>query len=97
MRKYLTLIPLVLLCYVAFSLASVVAVLMVPLALVFERFTYAGRVFHSMDCLMAAVLGWDGRHTVSAECGADRTGLCKTLCAFLDLLDPGHCAKNAKT
>ena len=37
---------------------------------------YANNVLTALDRLMAALLGWSGRHTVSAECGASKCAFC---------------------
>lgn len=95
-RKIFNTVMLVLLCYSAFSLACLMAIIMAPVGVATKKQGYASNIVHAMDCLMAAVLGWDGKNTVSAECGADRHGLCKTICALLDIFDTGHCARLAK-
>ena len=56
---------------------------------------YLERVLISMDRLVAAVLGWSGEKTVSAECGDSRCVFCRVLCALLNKLNPNHCAEAA--
>lgn len=80
---------------------SVMAILSVPAALVsvlFDVMPYGKDVLRAMDKLAAALLGWGGGHTVSAECGARQQGclLCRLVCALLDRIQPGHCAGAAR-
>ena len=88
-----------LILFVIFSLAAIAspAFALVGLALLLPR--YAGNIAHSMDMIAAAILGWDGRRTVSAECGREIVEqrpcrFCRILCRLLDkFLEPGHCHK----
>lgn len=79
--------------WVPFALFSLVAVMVAPAAVIFERWTYARDLGRGMDKLGAAVLGWGGDYTISAECGARRKAcrFCRVVCRILDLVDPGHC------
>lgn len=43
----------------------------------------------------AAVVGYTGQYTVSAECGKSECKACKLVCAFLHLLDRNHCANSS--
>lgn len=49
----------------------------------------------SQDRLNAALLGFGGLHTVSAECAARECKFCHALCKILSWADPGHCHKSA--
>lgn len=50
-----------------------------------------------MDALLAAMLGWDGRSTVSKECGRSDCRFCRWLCRALHwLLEREHCAREAQ-
>lgn len=93
-RKLLRFIPFLVISYVSFSIAAVVAIFMAPIALLFDV-QYAKNVLVSMDRLMAAVLGFSGHFTVSTECGLSDCRGCKVLCRFLSMLDPQHCERNA--
>lgn len=53
---------------------------------------YIDNVLQTGDRFLAALLGWSGRYTVSAECGASRCGLCA---AIRWLLGVRHCVKAA--
>lgn len=57
-------------------------------------------IMHSMDMLLAAQLGWDGRKTVSKECGLQLLAgkacrFCAKLCRILAKADPEHCEREA--
>jgi hypothetical protein len=68
------------------------ALLAIPLSLLYltER-PYGRNVLLSMDRVMAAVLGWSGMYTVSAQCGKSSCLLCKVVCWLLNRIDPNHC------
>ena len=73
----------------------VAALLAIPLSLLYltER-QYGRNVLLSMDRVMAAVLGWSGQYTVSAQCGKSDCMLCKVVCWLLNRIDRGklgHC------
>jgi hypothetical protein len=71
----------------------VAALLAIPLSLLYltER-QYGRNVLLSMDRVMAAVLGWSGLYTVSAQCGKSDCLLCKVVCWLLNRIDKNHCA-----
>lgn len=84
--------------WVPFSAAAIIAIPVALWALVSQEWTYAKDLLRAMDKVGAALLGWGGRYTVSAECGSRRAGclLCKFVCPILHLIDPGHCVGAAK-
>ena len=57
---------------------------------------YAKTVLSAMDKVMAALFGFDGKHTFSAECGADNRWWCKAVVWTLDRVQKGHCLEAAK-
>lgn len=57
---------------------------------------YFERVLIAMDRVLAAVLGWSGRNTVSYECGRSSCVFCRVLCALLNKLKPNHCVEAAE-
>lgn len=58
---------------------------------------HTANIMHSMDMLLAAILGWDGRSTVSKECGRSACRFCRLVCAVLHrVLERDHCAKEAQ-
>lgn len=81
--------------WVPFSFAAIVAI-PVSLVAVFTEWEYAKNILRAKDKMAAALLGWSGRYTISAECWKSECRLCKFVCAFLDLIQPGHCAGAAK-
>lgn len=82
--------------WLPFSLAALVAI-PVSLFAIFFEWEYAKNILRAKDKLAAALLGWSGRYTVSAECGAAvDCRFCRAVCALLNRLDPGHCAGAAK-
>lgn len=90
--KYVTVIVL----YVIFSVASALAGVWGVLSLVTGDTSRISRITHAMDRLLAAMLGWDGKSTVSRECGTDDCRFCTVLCRILDkLLEKHHCEKEA--
>jgi hypothetical protein len=90
----LTTIPVAAVLYVIFSIAAALAGVAGVIALCFGRTTYLSRICRAMDALLAALLGWDGRSTVSKECGASDCRFCRVLCRVLSaLLERDHCAR----
>lgn len=90
--KYVTVIVL----YVVFSIASALAGVWGVLTLLTGDTSRISRICHAMDRVLAAMLGWDGRSTVSKECGTDDCKFCAVLCRILHrLLEPYHCEKEA--
>ncbi len=85
-----TLIALFIL-WLPFSLMALVAIPVSLIAIWFEDWPYAKDILRAMDKLGAAVMGWSGRYSVSAECGRSECRLCRVLCWLLDLVQPGHC------
>ena len=54
--------------------------------------TYLNNVLAAFDRLVAALLGWSGRFTISAECGASRCTFCRWV---RGLLGVRHCVGTA--
>lgn len=79
---------------------SIGAILSIPITFwaIFTNQEYAKQCLKAQDKLTAALFGWGGDYTVSAECGSRQKDckLCKMLCAFLNKLQPGHCEGAAK-
>lgn len=57
--------------------------------------TQTGRIMRATNRHFASMLGWDGTHGVSHECGDSRGLFCKLLCPVLSVLlnDPDHCRR----
>ena len=92
--KYLTALFL----YAVFSVTSALAGLLgIVVGLIRRDGQYTANVMHSMDMLLAALFGWDGRSTVSKECGRSDCRFCRVLCSILDfLIEKDHCKKEAQ-
>lgn len=84
--------------WVALTPLAVLGVCVAPLAVVFDRWAYARDLGRGMDRLGAAVLGWGGDYTISAECGSRHADcrFCRWVCRMLDWVQPGHCAGAAR-
>jgi hypothetical protein len=93
MSRAPAMIVALLVLWLPFSLTAILAIILAPLALLMDEWTYGKDLLRAMDKLGAALLGWGGRYTVSAECGSRRSEcwLCRRVCRLLDLIDPGHC------
>lgn len=100
--KYLK-YPTAIILYVVFSIASAAAGLLGLLVGAIKRDPkYTANVMHSMDMTLAAIFGWDGRKTVSKECGLELLSgnpstFCKCTCKVLDhTLAHDHCIDEGK-
>jgi len=84
--------------WLPFSATAILAIALAPLALLVDEWKYGKDLLRAMDKLGAALLGWGGRYTVSAECGSRRADcrLCRFVCRLLNVIDPGHCVGAAK-
>lgn len=94
--KLLRILVALLVLWLPFSLAALLAIPVSFIAVFTER-EYAKNILRAKDKLAAALLGWSGDHTISAECGAD-TGcrFCRVVCWLLNKIQPGHCEGAAK-
>lgn len=54
---------------------------------------YIDNVAQTADRFLAALLGWSGKYTVSAECGASRCWICRAVRATLGMK---HCLEAAR-
>lgn len=87
--------------FVIFSLAAALSWLFAIGGLLLGRTRYAANIMHSQDMLLAAVLGWDGRSTVSKECGRQILAgtpcrFCRFVCGLTHrFLEKLHCEKEA--
>jgi hypothetical protein len=85
--------------YFLFTITAMLAGLQGLVMLLFKpRMT--ANIMHSMDMLLAAQLGWNGRSTVSKECGLELLNgnpctFCTTLCKILTKIDTLHCEREA--
>lgn len=83
--------------YFLFSVSSILTPLWIWVWLLFNP-SQAGKILHAMDCQAAANIGYNGRATISKECGRqhDKTTFCRRLCRWLDWADNGHCEREGK-
>jgi hypothetical protein len=91
----------VIILYVVFGvLAALAAPVGLIGALALWDAHYLSNVSRSMDALLASMLGWSGRNTVSNECGMQVVAgspcrFCRVLCAVLSVvLETDHCRRN---
>jgi hypothetical protein len=86
--------------WILFVLAVPVGFVVGLLALPFGRRArnYASRIFRSHNRAAATLLGFDGRSTISSECGRRDCRACRVLCRILAyvLQHPNHCQEEAK-
>lgn len=85
----------VLLLWFPFSIAALVAIPVLLFSIIAEDESIWKPVGRAMDKLLAAILGFSGNHTLSAELGASTDY--RWLRKFLDLFEAGHCMKAAKS
>lgn len=96
--------------YVVFSLAGVIGgITAIVGGVLYRSSSYVSNVIRSLDTLLAAMIGYSGRKTISNECGDElKAGkpclFCRWLCGFLSftifgypIFEVEHCQKNAST
>lgn len=82
--------------WLPFTLGCLAAGVVSLLAVIFGWERYGKDVLRAMDKTLAAVLGFSGFFTLSAECGVSTHPLAVLLRRALDLIQPGHCIEAAK-
>lgn len=87
---------IILVLWLPFSLGAIASVIVSLVAIIVENNTYGKDVLRAMDKTLAAVLGFSGRYTLSAECGIATVAPWTWLRRALDLIQPGHCEGAAK-
>jgi len=97
MRAAATILVAIFVLWLPFSIAALCSVPIVLWA-VFSAQGYAKECLKAQDKLMAALFGWGGDYTVSAECGSRRKDclICTVICRLLSIIQPGHCEGAAK-
>lgn len=93
--KYLAGLIIWFLFWVAGIVAPVVAIVR---ALLTWNADPISNTFHAQNRVAATVLGFEGRLTISSECGLRDCSFCNRLCAILSwaLDHPRHCQEEAK-
>lgn len=89
-------LALILILWLPFSAGALASIVVSLLAILFDRNAYGKDVLRAMDKTLAAVVGFDGYHTLSAECGVATAQPWIALRKGLDLIQPGHCVGAAK-
>ena len=79
--------------WLPFSLLALAAIPICLVAIVFDEMPYGKNVLKAQDRLVAALLGYSGTRTLSAEMGRSQCRLCKIVCKMLDVIEPGHCQR----
>lgn len=82
--------------WLPFSLGALAAIIVSLLAILLEENAYGKDVLRAMDKVLAAVLGFSGFFTLSAECGVAKTQPWIGLRWLLDKIQAGHCEGAAK-
>lgn len=82
--------------WLPFTLGCLAAGVVSLLAVIFGWERYGKDVLRAMDKTLAAVLGFSGFFTLSAECGVATGAPWTWLRAALDLIQPGHCVGAAR-
>lgn len=89
MKKFTAIILL----WFPFSLAAIISIPVLLYGIIAENEEVWKPVGRAMDKLLAAILGYSGNHTLSAELGASHD--MPLLRRFLDMIEPEHCHKAA--
>lgn len=92
----LTKLAILIVLWLPFTLACLAAGGASLLAIIFEWQEYGKNLLRAMDKVLAALVGFDGYHTLSAECGVSSHPLARALRWVLDLIQAGHCVEAAK-
>lgn len=89
-------IVLIVALWLPFTLGCLAAGVVSLLAILFDWNEYGKNVLRAMDKTLAAVLGFSGFFTLSAECGVSNEKPWVWLRWLLDRIQPGHCEGAAK-
>lgn len=86
----------IMLLWLPFSLGSEASIVVSLWAILFDQQVYGKNVLRAMDKTLAAVCGFSGYYTLSAECGVSTAKPWVLLRKALDLLQKDHCIGAAK-
>ena len=89
-------LAIILILWLPFTVGCLAAVVVSLLAIMFDWKIYGKNVLRSMDKVLAAVLGFSGYFTLSAECGVANSQPWIALRWLLDKIQAGHCEGAAK-
>jgi hypothetical protein len=89
-------LALILVLWIPFNLGCIAAIIVSLLAILMEENGYGKDVLRAMDKLLAAVLGFSGFYTLSAECGVTEKQPWVLLKTLLNMIQSGHCEGAAR-
>lgn len=89
-------LAIVLVLWLPFSIGCLVAIPASLFAIAFEENTYGKDVLRAMDKVLAAVCGFSGYFTLSAECGIAKDQPWIGLRKILDMIQADHCEGAAR-
>lgn len=89
-------LALILVLWLPFSIGCIAAIITSLFAILVEENTYGKDVLRAMDKLLAAVLGFSGFYTLSAECGVTEKQPWILLKNLLNKIQQNHCEGAAK-
>lgn len=89
-------LAIIIVLWLPFSIGCAAAILVSMAAILLEENEYGKDVLRAMDKVLAAVLGFSGYFTLSAECGVATAQPWVALRWALDKIQPGHCDGAAK-
>lgn len=89
-------LAIIIVLWLPFTLGCLAAGLASLLAIICGWHDYGKNLLRAMDKTLAALLGFTGYYTLSAECGVSPHPLAILLRKALDLIDDGHCVGAAK-
>lgn len=86
----------ILVLWLPFSAGGIVAIVASFFAILFDHQVYGKNLLRAMDKTLAAVCGFSGFYTLSAECGIAPEQPWIALRNVLDMIEPGHCEGAAR-
>lgn len=96
MRSAVIKLTFILILWLPFSIGALASIVVSFFAIVFDKQVYGKNVLRSMDKTLAAVCGFSGFFTLSAECGIAPEQPWIGLRKILDMIEPGHCEGAAR-
>ena len=89
-------LAIILVLWIPFSIGCIVAIVVSLLAILLEENAYGKDVLRAMDKVLAAVCGFSGYFTLSAECGVTEKQPWVLLKNLLNKIQQNHCEGAAK-
>ncbi len=84
-------VAIILILWLPFSIGALAAIVVSLAAIILEENEYGKNVLRAMDKTLAAVLGFSGYYTLSAECGVCTRQPWVSLRWLLNKIQAGHC------